>query len=354
MLTTAWDEQSQNYNTSLSGYALGTVPAPTPGSWYGLNITGVYNAWQSGNASYPNDGLVFLPTGNNNQFNVFRSSDYSDWHYRPMLVIDYDGANLGFPLDCSTPNCSGSGNINYTDGPYTAQGINSVVDHHMNDVYSDKDGVIFTFTGEEFDATSSYPSTAPQACYPKAGGTAWSSLLTSLYKGTGQGQGAPNDCSTNVALNYEAHPGYDYRAYYDTPVKAAAAGTVIDFGGQKCVPKGISLQGCAAWGAVGIRLSGGGSGYVTQYLHLSSISVNPGDVVSKGQVIGLSGDTGVPGNPHLHFEVLKQVPGSSGTSVYDYKAVDPYGWLGEDGTDPLETVTGMKNVCLWETCRLLN
>ncbi len=343
LLTTPWSETSQDYYTQLQGYSLGTVPAPTPNSWYGLNITSIYNGWKNG--TYVNDGFVFLPAGTNNQFNVFRSSDYSIPFYRPMLVVTYNGANLGFPLECSTPNCSGTGNIAYTYGAYTPQGLVSVVDYHMNAVYSGKDGVIVAFTGEEFDATSAYPSTAPQACYSKKGNATWSTLLTSLYSGT-VGSGSSN-CVAGVALNYEAHPGYDYRAYYSTPVKAAATGTVVNFAGQRCIPKGLSS--CDAFGAVGIDH---GNGYITQYLHLNTRSVYSGDTVMKGAVIGLSGDTGVQGSPHLHFEVLKRVSGSSGTSINDYKVVDPYGWKGEYGADPLEAATGMKNVCLWDNCQL--
>jgi len=350
LLTTPWSETTQNYYDPLSGYYAGTMPAPTSNSWYGLNITSIYNGWKNG--TYTNNGFVFLAASNNNEFNVFRSSDYvADPLLRPKLVITYDGVNLSFPLDCSTPNCSGAGNINYSAGAYTPQVINSVVDHDMDYVYTDKDGVIVSFTGETFKETPTYPSGGTSACYPKVNNATWSSLLTSIYKGTGTaGTGGPNNCLTGVALNYEAHPGYDYKAAYGTTVKAASAGTVVNFNstGDRCIPKGLSA-GCAAWGAVGIK---DGNGYVTQYLHLSTILVSSGDVVTKGQVIGYSGDT-APGSlpAHLHFEVLKQVPGSSGTLTSDYKVVDPYGWQGEYGADPLEAVTGIKNVCLWQNCQ---
>ena len=44
------------------------------------------------------------------------------------------------------------------------------------------------------------------------------------------------------------------------------------------------------------------------YNHLSEIKVKPGQVVKKGQIIGLSGNTGRSTGPHLHL------------SLYDIKA----------------------------------
>lgn len=46
------------------------------------------------------------------------------------------------------------------------------------------------------------------------------------------------------------------------------------------------------------------SGYQTLYQHLSSINVSTGQRVTQGQVIGLSGNTGITKGPHLHFEVF--------------------------------------------------
>lgn len=48
-----------------------------------------------------------------------------------------------------------------------------------------------------------------------------------------------------------------------------------------------------------------GDGSVAWYWHMkkNGVFVNPGDTVHKGQVIGLSGNTGYSAFPHLHFQV---------------------------------------------------
>ena len=42
---------------------------------------------------------------------------------------------------------------------------------------------------------------------------------------------------------------------------------------------------------------------MSSYLHLSKINVKVGDVVERGQVIGLSGDTGYTEGAHLHLGI---------------------------------------------------
>lgn len=62
----------------------------------------------------------------------------------------------------------------------------------------------------------------------------------------------------------------------------------------------------------GLRYSGYGQmlrlkhnfGYETRYAHLSERLVNVGDTVRRGQIIGLSGNTGSSTGPHLHYEVI--------------------------------------------------
>lgn len=59
-----------------------------------------------------------------------------------------------------------------------------------------------------------------------------------------------------------------------------------------------------------------GFGYMTRYAHLNSISVNPGDRVVRGDLLGESGNSGRSSGPHLHYEVM-----------YMGKYVNPYNYF---------------------------
>jgi murein DD-endopeptidase MepM/ murein hydrolase activator NlpD len=68
-------------------------------------------------------------------------------------------------------------------------------------------------------------------------------------------------------------------------------------------------------------------GFETRYSHLREMLVEPGDVVHKGDLIGLSGNTGRSIAPHLHYEIH-----------YLGKATDPYEFLKwEFGTNDIFT-----------------
>ena len=86
------------------------------------------------------------------------------------------------------------------------------------------------------------------------------------------------------------HTGIDYRANVGTAVVAAADGRIIE----------ITHGWAGGWG--NSIVIGHGGGWTTRYAHLSDTAVGVGDVVSQGDLIGYSGNTGRSTGPHLHFE----------------------------------------------------
>ncbi|PYX34283.1 MAG: hypothetical protein DMG80_02610 [Acidobacteria bacterium] len=88
------------------------------------------------------------------------------------------------------------------------------------------------------------------------------------------------------------HQGLDFRVPTGTPVSAVNSGTVI-------LAQSLYFEGNCV-------VIDHGQGLLTLYLHLSELSVKPGDHVSKAQQIGLSGGTGRATGPHLHLAVRWQ------------------------------------------------
>ncbi|MFF1548251.1 M23 family metallopeptidase [Streptomyces sp. NPDC058291] len=101
------------------------------------------------------------------------------------------------------------------------------------------------------------------------------------------------------------HTGQDFAVDSGTPVYAVGSGVVR-----------ITTCGDGFGNQVLVRH---GDGYFTQYAHLSRIDVRPGQQVTAGQRIGLSGASGNVTGPHLHFEVR--------ITPYAGSAVPPLPWL---------------------------
>ena len=86
--------------------------------------------------------------------------------------------------------------------------------------------------------------------------------------------------------------GIDIGVSEGTPIKASADG-VIAYAGDK-----VAVFG-------GLVLINHGSSWVSAYGHASRVDVVRGQKVTRGQVIGLTGDTGYASQPKLHFELRK-------------------------------------------------
>ncbi len=88
------------------------------------------------------------------------------------------------------------------------------------------------------------------------------------------------------------HQGLDFRVPTGTPVAAMNDGTVL-------LARPLYFEG-------NFVVLDHGQGLLTLYLHLSEFKVKEGDVVKRGQIIGLSGGTGRATGPHLHVAVRWQ------------------------------------------------
>ena len=87
------------------------------------------------------------------------------------------------------------------------------------------------------------------------------------------------------------HPGIDIAVPRGTPVRAAAAGYVIEAGWDEIYGYLMQIDH--------------GYGIKTVYGHNDRLVVLQGERVGRGQTIAYSGNTGRSTAPHLHFEVIK-------------------------------------------------
>lgn len=85
------------------------------------------------------------------------------------------------------------------------------------------------------------------------------------------------------------HNGIDIPLPAGTPVRSTGNGFVARTGYSSLLGKFITIKH--------------GNSYQTIYGHLSSFSVQSGQNVQMGEIIGKSGNTGRSTNPHLHYQI---------------------------------------------------
>ncbi|HEX5107887.1 MAG TPA: M23 family metallopeptidase [Vicinamibacterales bacterium] len=91
-------------------------------------------------------------------------------------------------------------------------------------------------------------------------------------------------------VDKQVHLGFDLAVTANVPIVAAQRGVVLHAGDLGIYGNCVVIDH--------------GMGVQSLYGHLSSIGVNPGDKVEKGQQLGKSGMTGLAGGDHLHFTML--------------------------------------------------
>jgi murein DD-endopeptidase MepM/ murein hydrolase activator NlpD len=91
-------------------------------------------------------------------------------------------------------------------------------------------------------------------------------------------------------VDHQTHLGYDLAVTRHAPVPAANDGVVL-------MAKYFGIYGNAV-------VIDHGCGVMSLYGHLSSISASAGQKVARGDIIGLTGETGLAGGDHLHFAII--------------------------------------------------
>lgn len=99
-----------------------------------------------------------------------------------------------------------------------------------------------------------------------------------------------------ILHRYCMHNGVDLKAHYEK-VFSMFPGKIANIGQNKRSGKYVIIQT---------------AGYSISYCHLSSVLVCEGQYVNAGEVVGISGNSGVSTGPHLHLSLKK-----------DGKAIDP-------------------------------
>lgn len=85
------------------------------------------------------------------------------------------------------------------------------------------------------------------------------------------------------------HEGIDFRGRKGDPIYATADGKVTFAGNNGGFGKSVKIKH--------------GNGYTTTFAHMHNYHVKKGDYVSRGQIIGLVGNSGRSTGSHLHYEI---------------------------------------------------
>jgi murein DD-endopeptidase MepM/ murein hydrolase activator NlpD len=100
-----------------------------------------------------------------------------------------------------------------------------------------------------------------------------------------------------------------------------------------------------------------GNGKYACYAHMipGSVRVKTGDVVKEGDVIGLMGNSGNSDLPHLHFQVVPDVPIFLGAEGYplEYRSFDVIGKINETRVIEKLSLPGASVFTLWEDTSMI-
>lgn len=184
--------------------------------------------------------------------------------------------------------------------PYPGTASQESIFDHSTPNYT-YDNIVLAFTGDQ--ARKNCPVPAPPGIPPPQAGVC------------NAGQGGYWSYSLGDWVYYDGHDGVDYGISYRPVYAAADADQIVYAGWWDPQNHKINL-------GIYVRLHHP-NGYNTYYGHMSSVAVqscsSPGcTFVPHGEMLGISGTTGLSSGPHLHL--LVRNPSN--------RSVDPYGWKG--------------------------
>ena len=226
-----------------------SAPRQLSGNWNGLPISFIALP------DTPNRYLAYLPVPALIAPNAY-------W-----LTVSYTATN-GMPLSQSWP-------IGVVEGQYELQQL---------ELPDDRGGLLQQdIIAPEFEKVSAVWSQRTPALY-------WTDVFSrpiSLEYDTTSPYGTRRTYYAGGPQSY--HEGQDFGVPAGVPVLAPAAGVVA-------LAETLNVRGTA------VILDHGG-GIFTGYWHLSEVKVAPGQTVAQGDVIGISGNTGLSTGAHLHWEL---------------------------------------------------
>jgi murein DD-endopeptidase MepM/ murein hydrolase activator NlpD len=134
--------------------------------------------------------------------------------------------------------------------------------------------IVRTSTLRRWESPAAEPYGPPRLAWPVEPVT-----ITSLY----------GDRWHPITGQLRRHLGVDLAASKGQAVASAERGVVLRAGWNGDHGNMVEVQHDGQW--------------VTRYSHLSEVLVTTGEVLARGEVVGLAGDTGLATGPHVHFEL---------------------------------------------------
>jgi murein DD-endopeptidase MepM/ murein hydrolase activator NlpD len=98
--------------------------------------------------------------------------------------------------------------------------------------------------------------------------------------------------------NVRLHKGVDLVGPYNSVIKAVKSGVIV----EHWPPPNGFFKGHPIYG--GLIVIEHNDGVFTLYAHFKDTFIKEGQIVKKGEILGIQGSSGISTGDHLHFEVI--------------------------------------------------